>query len=62
MVVQQLRGGGEYYSWSLWESPYDGPYKVLERTDKFFTPDFGGQKDTVSLDRLKPAYLEISPE
>ena len=44
------------------ESPYDGPYKVLERTDKFFTLDFGGRKDTVSLDRLKPAYLEISPE
>ena len=44
------------------ESPYDGPYKVLDRTDKFFTLDFGGRKDTVSLDRLKPAYLEISPE
>ena len=44
------------------QAPYDGPYRVLERTDKFFTLDFGSRKDTVSLDRLKPAYLETSPE
>ena len=38
--------------------PYDGPFKVLRRQDKFYTIDIKGRKDTVSLDRLKPAYLE----
>ena len=44
------------------QAPYDGPYRVLERADKFLTLDLGGRKDTVSLDRLKPAYLEVTPE
>ena len=43
------------------QQPYDGPYKVLKRTDKFFCVDINGRLDTVSLDRLKPAYYE-SPE
>lgn len=44
------------------QAPYDGPYRVLQRADKFFTLDLGGRRDTVSLDRLKPAYQEITPE
>ena len=44
------------------QAPYDGPYRVLERADKFLTLDLGGRKDTVSLDHLKPAYLEVTPE
>ncbi|XP_055941741.1 uncharacterized protein LOC129971789 [Argiope bruennichi] len=39
------------------EQPYDGPYKVLSRTDKTFTLDMHGQKRTVTVDRLKPAYI-----
>ncbi|KAF8787208.1 Gag-Pol polyprotein like [Argiope bruennichi] len=39
------------------EQPYDGPYKVLSRTDKIFTLDMHGQKRTVTVDRLKPAYI-----
>ena len=40
------------------QRPYDGPYKVLKQTDKFFTLDINGTHDTVSIDRLKPVYFE----
>ena len=40
------------------QPPYDGPFKVLERRDKYFVIDIKGRKETVSLDRLKPAYME----
>ena len=40
------------------QQPYDGPYRVLHRTDKHFTVDINGRQDIVSLDRLKPAHLD----
>ena len=40
------------------QRPYDGPYKVLSRNDKFYTLEVNGKSNTVSLDRLKPAYLD----
>ena len=40
------------------QPPYDGPYKVLERTDKYFIVDVKGKHDIISLDRLKPAHLD----
>ena len=43
------------------QSPYDGPYQVLSRSLKFYTLDLNGRKDTVSVDRLKPAHLDVSP-
>lgn len=50
-------------------APYDGPFPIVSRGDKFFTlkyPD--GHTDTVSIDRLKPVFMptprsdEITPE
>ncbi|KAG8194365.1 hypothetical protein JTE90_029234 [Oedothorax gibbosus] len=39
------------------EHPYKGPFKVKSRSDKFFTLDINERQDTVSLDRLKPAFI-----
>ena len=44
------------------QPPYNGPYKVLDRAAKHLTVDWDGHTDTVSLDRIKPAYLEVVPE
>lgn len=41
---------------------YSGPYLVLQRNSKFFTIQKGSSEDTVSIDRLKPVYNEISCE
>ena len=43
---------------SLLQRPYDGPFKVLEKSEKFFVIDRGGSPYTVSVGRLKPAALE----
>jgi transposase InsO family protein len=39
------------------EPAYRGPYRVVQRQEKFFTLDMDGKEDTVSCDRLKPAIL-----
>ena len=41
------------------QPPYDGPYAVLKRNNKHFTININGRTDTVSLDRLKPVYVDI---
>ena len=39
---------------------YTGPYKVVERGQKYFRLDVGGRSEAVSVDRLKP-HLGASP-
>lgn len=38
--------------------PYRGPYLVVERTEKAYRLNINGRLDWVSVDRLKPAYLD----
>ena len=41
------------------QPPYDGPFPVISRTDKHFTIALNSRNDTISIDRLKPAHLDI---
>lgn len=38
---------------------YDGPFPVLHRSSKFYTLQLHDRQDTVSIDRLKPAFLDL---
>ncbi|KAI0208299.1 hypothetical protein LSAT2_007008, partial [Lamellibrachia satsuma] len=38
------------------QRPYDGPFLILQRNEKFFVLDYNGRHETVSIDRLKPAF------
>jgi hypothetical protein len=40
------------------QRPYDGPFPVVSRHSKHFILSRSGKHDSVSIDRLKPAYLE----
>ena len=33
------------------QPPYDGPFRIIKRTDKHFTLDLNGRHDRVSIDR-----------
>ena len=40
------------------QPPYTGPFKVLRRTPKYFVINQKNKSISVSIDRLKPAFLE----
>ncbi|CAH8659464.1 unnamed protein product [Heterobilharzia americana] len=43
------------------EPSCDGPFKVIKRHEKFYIIERDGREDTVSIDRLKPAYFDCNP-
>ena len=42
--------------------PYDGPFAVIKRFDKTFIINRNGKKDRISIDRLKPAYVDAEDQ
>lgn len=44
------------------QPPYDGPYEVKSKHNKFYNILINGRDTTVSIDRLKPAYIESHNE
>ena len=40
------------------ESPYEGPFKVVERGPQSYRLDYGDRTDWVSLERIKPAHTD----
>ena len=40
------------------QTPYVGPFRVLDRFDKFFVVEVGSREERISVDRLKPALVE----
>ncbi|XP_049279248.1 uncharacterized protein LOC125761781 [Anopheles funestus] len=46
---------------STMTTPYQGPYRILQRSLKFFQILVNGQPSQIYIDRLKPAYTTDDP-
>lgn len=44
------------------QPPYTGPHRIVRRGSKTFVIDLNGKHETVSIDRLKPAFMDDEPE
>lgn len=42
------------------QQPFDGPYEVLKKNDKFFKININGKNKNISIDRIKAAFIENS--
>ena len=42
------------------QRPYEGPFRVIEPGIKTFKVDIGGKTETITVDRLKPAHLDLN--
>ena len=43
------------------DRPYDGPFRIIKKEEKFFVVKTGSKEQTVSVDRLKPAFGFADP-
>ena len=43
------------------DRPYDGPFRVVKKEEKFFILKVGSKEQAVSIDRLKPAFGFADP-
>ena len=41
------------------QRPYDSPFKDIQPASKTFLVDIGGKFETISVDRLKPAHVDL---
>lgn len=44
------------------DAPYEGPFRVINRSNTNFRIDVQGSEMTVAFNRLKPAYIEVEEE
>lgn len=44
------------------QPPYTGPFRVVRRSSKTYVLDRQGKHETISIDRLKPAFMDDEPE
>jgi len=57
-IFKDLATASHVFLWhGALQAPYVGQYEVLHRSDKTYTIDIQGSAKTVSVDRLKPAYV-----
>lgn len=40
------------------KQPYDGPFKIKQKNDKYFIVIRNGKENKISIDRLKPAFID----